>query len=72
MDGFAKDYEGKMNFDVADGKSDAGIGRIEKYGLDKHGMVITDKYDKVVWKESGHLQTKSGVKAAIEKALKGE
>jgi len=35
-------------------------------------MVITDKYDKVVWKESGHLQTKSGVKAAIEKALKGE
>ncbi len=72
MHGFAKDYEGKMQFAVEDGKSDAGKGRIEKYGLDIHGMVITDKDDKVLWKESGHLQTKSGIKTAIDKVLSGE
>jgi hypothetical protein len=72
VNGIAKDYEGKMKFSVADGKSDAGKGRIEAYGLDVHGMVITDKDDKVLWKESGHLQTKSGIKTAIDKALSGE
>ncbi|MFT4513028.1 MAG: hypothetical protein ACI89X_003202 [Planctomycetota bacterium] len=72
MHGFASDYEGKMKFSVADGKSDVGKSRIEKYGLDVHGMVITDKNDKVLWKESGHLQTKPGIKTAIDKALSGE
>lgn len=61
-----------MKFSVEDGKTDAGKGRIEKYGLDIHGMVITDKDDKVVWKESGHNQTTGGIKTAIDKALSGE
>ena len=61
-----------MKFSIADGKNDEGLGRIKKYGLDVHGMVITDKNDKVLWKESGHLQTKSGIKTAIDKVLSGE
>ena len=69
MNGFAKDYEGKMKFAVEDGESDESVARIAKYGLVKHGMVITDKDDKIVWSESGHDQTAAGVKAAIDKAL---
>ena len=69
MNGFASDYEGKMKFVVADGKTDANLARIKKYGLDIHGMVITDQDDTLVWSESGHKQTKAGVKAAIEKSL---
>lgn len=72
VNGFADEYQGKMNFEVVDAKSDASQGRIGKYGLDIHGMVITDKQDKVLWKESGHLQKGPTVKAAIDKALKGE
>jgi hypothetical protein len=72
VNGFATQYEGKMKFSIADGKNDEGLGRIKKYGLDVHGMVITDKNDKVLWKESGHLQTKGGIKTAIDKVLSGE
>lgn len=72
MHGFAKDYEGKMLFAVEDGKTEANKARIGKYGFSVHGMVITDMQDKIIWKEEGHLQTKAGVKTAIDKALSGE
>lgn len=61
-----------MKFAVEDGNTDASKKRIAKYGLDIHGMVITDdKDDSVVWSESGHNQKKDGVKAAIDKVLGG-
>ncbi|HIE68749.1 MAG TPA: hypothetical protein EYP98_00545 [Planctomycetes bacterium] len=70
MNGIAKDYEGKMKFVVEDGNTDASKARIEEYGLEIHGMVITDdKDDSVVWSESGHNQKKAVVKAAIDKTL---
>lgn len=59
-----------MKFVVEDGKTEANKARITKYGLEIHGMVITDdKDDSVVWSESGHLQKNAVVKAAIDKAL---
>lgn len=59
-----------MKFVVRDAKDQASEALIKKYGLDVHGMVITDGADdSVVWKESGHNQTKEGVKAAIDKVL---
>lgn len=70
VNGFAKDYEGKMTFEVKDAKSVVSKALIEKYGLEVHGMVITDnKDDSLVWSESGHKQKKDVVKAAIDKAL---
>ena len=71
MNGLAKDYEGKLKFAIEDGKAEASLARIKQYELEIHGMVITDKDDKVVWRESGHNQKRDGVKAAIDKALKG-
>ena len=70
VNGFAKDYEGKMKFVVEDGKTEANKARIAKYGLEIHGMVITDdKDDSVVWFESGHNQKKATVQQAIDKSL---
>ena len=69
MNGFAKEYEGKMQFVVEDGKTEANIASIAKYGLEIHGMVITDKDDNVLWSESSHNQKHETVKKAIDKAL---
>ena len=69
VNGLAKEYEGQMQFAVEDGTTDANLARIEKYGLEVHGMVITDKDDKVIWSESSHNQKRDKVKAAIDKAL---
>lgn len=70
VNGLAKEYEGKLQFAVEDGTTDANKARIEKYGLEVHGMVITDPDDKVIWSESSHNQKRDVVKAAIEQALK--
>jgi hypothetical protein len=69
--GLAQQYAGKIdcvvtNHDEGDSKQ-----RIARYGLNIHGMVITDAQDKVLWSESGHNQTKEGVVAAIAKVLGG-
>jgi len=69
VNGFAKDYEGKMKFAVEDANTDANMTLIAKYGFEKHGMVITDDKGSVLWSESGHLQKKDVVKAAIDKVL---
>jgi len=69
--GLAEDYAGKMTFVVRDYKEGDSPARITRYGLDVHGMVITDGADEVQWSESGHKQTRDGVKAAIDKLLGG-
>jgi len=70
VNGLATEYEGKLKFVVEDGKTEANKARIAKYGLEIHGMVITDDQDdRVLWSESGHNQKKAAVKQAIDKTL---
>ena len=71
VNGLAKEFDGKLQFQVLNTAAPGSAERIEKYGLDIHGMVITDQDDTVVWSESGHMQKHDRVKAAIAKALKG-
>jgi len=67
--GLAKDYTGKMKFEVVPYDQGDNPKRIADYGLDLHGMVIVDQDKKKVWSESGHKQTREGVEAAIKKLL---
>lgn len=69
MHELAKDYAGRVDCKVVKHDQADSPARIQRYGLDKHGMVITDAADKVLWSESGHKQTKAGVVAAIDKLL---
>ncbi len=69
--GLAEDYAGKMKFEVRSYNEGDSPDRITRYGLDVHGMVITDAADKVQWSESGHKQTRAGVQAAVDKLLGG-
>jgi hypothetical protein len=71
VNGLAKEFDGKMQFKVLSKAAAGSVERIEKYGLEVHGMVITDQDDTVVWSESGHMQKRATVKAAIEQCLKG-
>lgn len=68
---FEKAYAGKMKFEIrhyAEGDSPE---RIARYGLDRHGMVITDQRDEKLWAESGHTQKRATVRAAIDRLLGG-
>lgn len=69
--GLAADYAGKMTFVVRNHQEGDSPARITRYGLDVHGMVITDAADKVLWSESGHKQTRADVQAAIDRLLGG-
>lgn len=69
MNGLATDYQGKIDCKVVKHNEGDSQARIQRYGLDQHGMVITDQDDKVLWSESGHKQTRDGVAAAIQKVL---
>ena len=64
-----KEYAGKLEFAVVNHDEGDAQARIKKYELDRHGMVLTDQDDKIVWKESGHLQTREGIKKALDAAL---
>ena len=44
-------------------------GRIARYGLEIHGMVITDAAGEKKWMESGHTQKRDGIIAAIDGLL---
>lgn len=65
----AKDYEGKMTFEVVAYNQGDSQQRIKDYGIDKHGMLIVDQDKKKVWVESGHNQTRERVEAEIKKLL---
>jgi hypothetical protein len=69
--GLAQDYAGRLDCRVVKHNEGDSPERIKRYGLDRHGMVITDANDKVLWLESSHNQTKAGVVAAIDKVLGG-
>ena len=69
MHGLAKDYAGKMKFEVVPYDQGDSKKRIADYGLGEHGMVIVDQDKKKVWSEPGHTQTREGVEAAIKQAL---
>lgn len=71
VDGLAKDYAGKMKFEVRIYNEGDSQERIARYGLDRHGMVITDQADTKLWSESGHLQKRAVVGAAIDSLLGG-
>lgn len=43
--------------------------RITKYGLERHGMILTDRGGKLLWSESGHKQQRETVVAALRDAL---
>jgi hypothetical protein len=67
----AQDYAGKVDCKVVPHNEGDSQARIKRYGLDKHGMVITDQNDKVLWSESGHKQQRDQVTTAITKLLGG-
>jgi hypothetical protein len=69
VNGLTQDYQGKIDCKVVKYNEGDSQERIKRYGLDVHGMVITDQTDKVLWSESGHKQTRDGVVAAITKVL---
>ncbi|MBL8754460.1 MAG: hypothetical protein JNK15_14245 [Planctomycetes bacterium] len=69
MHGLAKDYTGKVDCKVVKHDEGDSQDRIKRYGLDIHGMVVTDAADKVLWSESGHKQTRDGIDAALKKLL---
>lgn len=71
VDGLEKDYEDKLSFEVVSTTAEGAQDRIQAYGLEIHGMVITDGEDQVLWKESGHKQTRDRTVAAIEQVLGG-
>lgn len=71
MHGLAKDYAGRLQFEVVKYNEGDSQQRIEKYGLIQHGMILCDDQQNLVWSESGHKQTREGVVAALEKALGG-
>lgn len=65
----AKKYDGRMQFEVKNYKEGDSPAKIAEYGLEVHGMVITDASGAKLWHESGHKQTRDVVEAAIEKVL---
>ena len=67
--GLAKDYEGRMTFEVVRYDQGDSPQRIKDYGIDRHGMLIVDQDKKKVWLESGHKQTRERVEAEIKKLL---
>jgi hypothetical protein len=69
--GLAQDYDGKVTCVVKKHDEGDSQDRIKRYGLNLHGMVVTDASDKVLWSESGHMQTREGVEAALKKLLGG-
>jgi hypothetical protein len=71
VNGLEKEYGDRLGFAVVPHNDGDAPARIERYGLDIHGMVITDQDDRVIWSESGHKQTRQGVRQAIDKALGG-
>ena len=69
--GLEKDYAGKLKFAIRGYQEGDSQQRIKDYGLDVHGMVITDQTGKKHWMESGHKQTRPVVEAAIKSLLGG-
>ena len=69
--GLATEFAGKVECKVVPHNEGDSQQRIQRYGLDIHGMALTDQDDVVVWKESGHHQTRAGVVQALQKALGG-
>jgi hypothetical protein len=65
----ATEYPGRVDCKIVKHDAEGSAARIVRYGLDKHGMVVTDQDDKVLWIESGHKQTKAGVVQALTKLL---
>lgn len=71
MHELAQKYTGKLVCEVKNHDAGDSPARIQRYGLNIHGMVITGADDKVLWSESSHKQTREGVEAAIAKVLGG-
>ena len=69
MHGLAKDYAGRMAFEVVKYNEGDSPQRIKDYGINVHGMLIVDQDKKKVWVESGHKQTRELVEAEIKKLL---
>ncbi len=67
--GLEEVYGDRMSFAIRAHHEGDAQELIKKYGLDIHGMVITDRAGAVRWKESSHNQTRAGVEAAIQKLL---
>lgn len=65
----AKEFAGKMECKVIGYQEGDSQQRIQRYGLEQHGMVIVDQADTKLWAESGHKQQKENVVAAIRKVL---
>lgn len=67
--GLATEFAGKVECKVVNHDAGDSQARIQRYGLNLHGMVVVDGNDKVLWSESGHNQTRDGVTAALRKLL---
>lgn len=69
VNGLTTEYAGRVACKIVKHDQGDSPARIARYGLNLHGMVITDQDDKVLWSESGHKQTREGVVAALTKVL---
>ncbi len=69
MNGLEQVYGDRMVFQVKDYQQGDSPGLIERYGLGRHGMVITDAEGNKLWSEPGHKQTREGVEQAIKRVL---
>ncbi|MCR9244866.1 MAG: hypothetical protein NXI31_07530 [bacterium] len=67
MNALEKDYGSKVKFVVKPAAEE--LDTIQSYELGSHGMVLCGSKNELLWKESGHKQTRAGIEAAIKKAL---
>ncbi|MCA8970527.1 MAG: hypothetical protein KDC95_12110 [Planctomycetes bacterium] len=69
--GLAKqdEFSERIEFVVEDYQKGDSPERIAKYGLERHGMILTDRGGNLVWSESGHKQQRETVVAALREAL---
>jgi hypothetical protein len=69
--GLEEELGSRMKFIIAPYNEGDAPDRIVRYGLDIHGMVVTDQEDKVHWLESGHAQKQGEVRQVLLELLDG-
>ena len=69
VNGLATQYGDRVDFEVVSTTAPGAAARIERYGFDIHGMVVTDHGDQILWKEEGHLMKAPGVQQQLDALL---
>jgi len=70
VDALTTRLEGKVvEFELLSTSAEDARTRMRAYGLERHGMVVVDGDDNVIWRQEGHDQTLERTVASIETAL---